>query len=329
MGGALAGDPAERRVDGPRAQAAGLAHAHGGAAGGRHQHHPGAALGRLGGDRPDRRGLAGARAAGDDRQPVAERRLQRRLLLGGQLVRAGRGLPAAGAIRSLGSAAISSATRDGQLGLQLGGRAAGRSSPPRGRRGRTPTSASTGSASIASPSSCAASASSARQRQAARAAALGLAEHVHDRRLRRRWPGSGGRARRRRAIRSAMAKPTPNTLVSWYGSAVISSWARAAVVLVQAAGQVGETVGREQQVQPAGDAQLLPGAAPPPRRARGSAPPRKTPGGVAVDDVEHVGGAEACHQVVGALGPDVLDAPQVAEPARPDPPAAAAAPRRP
>ena len=45
---------------------------------------------------------------------------------------------------------------------------------------------------------------------------------------RSRWPGAIGvpvAAAPARAIRSAIVKPTPNTLVSSYGLAVIRSWA--------------------------------------------------------------------------------------------------------
>jgi hypothetical protein len=72
-------------------------------------------------------------------------------------------------------------------------------------------------------------------------------------------------------------------------------------------------VGGEQQVQAAGDAQLLPRA----RRLLGPrvAQPhrRERRGGVAVDLVEHRGGTEALHQVSGPAGADVLDPPQVGD----------------
>ena len=79
---ALAGNPAERGVDRRRVHPGRLGHPAGGAAGRRDERDRRALRLRRGADQPDRRRLAGARAAGDDREPRAERRLDRRPLLG-------------------------------------------------------------------------------------------------------------------------------------------------------------------------------------------------------------------------------------------------------
>ena len=74
--------PPERAVDGGGVAPGRLRHPAGGAAGRRHEHDRRGLLGRRGADQPDRRGLAGAGSAGDDREPGAERGPHRRPLLG-------------------------------------------------------------------------------------------------------------------------------------------------------------------------------------------------------------------------------------------------------
>ena len=162
--GPFARDPAQRRVDGAGAQPAGLGHPHRRPPGGRHQHHARAAPGRGGGDRLDRGGLAGARAAGDDRQPVGERGPQRRLLLVGQLARRVGVTSAAAAAAPRQSRARRAVDERvharGQLGLELRRGAAGRPTPPRATRGRRPRARPDAPSAGSPPSSSAASASS-------------------------------------------------------------------------------------------------------------------------------------------------------------------------
>ena len=79
---ALAGDPAEGGVDGRGVEAAGLGHPAGGSAGGGDEQDRGLLLRRGRADQPDRRGLARARAAGDDREAGGERGADRGGLLG-------------------------------------------------------------------------------------------------------------------------------------------------------------------------------------------------------------------------------------------------------
>ena len=86
-----------------------------------------------------------------------------------------------------------------------------------------------------------------------------------------------------------------------------------AVVLVDPARQIRQSVGRQQQVQPAGDPQRLPrlGGGP------GAAGPQPDRGerrlGVGVDPLEQVLEAEALDQLLGAARADVLDALEVGD----------------
>ena len=114
-----------------------------------------------------------------------------------------------------------------------------------------------------------------------------------------------------RAIRSAMRKPTPNTLVSSYGVLEHHPVGGRAVVIADPGDQVAEAVGRQQQVKLAHHAQIRPrfgrllGAAvtQPDRRER--------PFGIAIDGVEHVAQPVAVDEGGRPLGAHVLDAPEV------------------
>ena len=82
--GPLAGDPAQRGVDRLGAHPARLAHPDRRPPGRSDEHHPHAATGGQPGDRTQRGGLAGARTAGDQRQPMRSRVRDAGELLGGQ-----------------------------------------------------------------------------------------------------------------------------------------------------------------------------------------------------------------------------------------------------
>ena len=243
------------------------------------------------GDRPDRRGLAGARAARDQRQPVRERVADAGPLLGGR-ARARVGVPRSSPGGAQPAARRRRARRSsahplGQLGLELGGlrpvdpllrRAPGRRARPARRSNASCATASRRAARAAPP--------------AARRAACRCCRRARPRTA--RAARRRGRARGRRpatptprAIRSAIRKPTPNTLVSSYGRSLTTRCA-VAVLGVDPLDQVREPVRREQQVQ-------LPRHAQPSQEAAASlgALPRRSPTAanaasrVAVDRVEH------------------------------------------
>ena len=152
-----------------------------------------------------------------------------------------------------------------------------------------------------------------RQRQAGAAAALGLGEHVHDRRALARGPSpTGVPAAQRDPVGDQEADPEHARQLVRVGARAIS-WAPVAVVLVDPRRQIGEAVGREQQVKPARDAERLPRLGRLLGAVRRAARPRRTPPRVAVDRVQHPGGAEAVDELGGALGADVLDPAQVGD----------------
>ncbi len=260
VGRALAGDPAERRVDrlarGPRwPRSSGSPRGRSGAtsstraplAGGERR------------DRPDRRGLAGARAAGDQRQAVREgvadaRRAARRSAAGRRRRR-----PRSGGSPSARSAPPDELDRRARRARPRARRSrCGRSTARRGpgRRPRRARRSATRGAGV-SPSSSA---------SAARSASSGMqvlpprsASASRCRTPARARSGSSRRARRGRARSGpAIRNPTPNTLVSSYGRSLTTRCARVAVGLVDPRHQVGEPVRREQQVQPPRDPQPLP-----------------------------------------------------------------------
>ena len=84
-----------------------------------------------------------------------------------------------------------------------------------------------------------------------------------------------------------------------------------AVVLVDPGREVGQAVGRQQEVQPPRHAQLLPGLGGLLGPARAQPDLGEGVLGVGVDDVEHLLGTEAGDKLLGATGADVLDPAQV------------------
>ena len=211
VGGALARDPAQRRVHCAGAQAAGLGHAHRRPAGGGHQHHAGPALGGSGGDRLDRGRLAGAGTARDHRQPV---------------LKAASSAACCSAVSSLGASGSAGAWRRrsvaqprvgrsaqqvvharGQLGLELGGGPPVDPLAPRALRRARPPARRCAPRSTSALSSSPASASSAGAGRHVEPAALGLGQHVHDPPPARAWPDPAGCPRRARSGRRWRSRP--------------------------------------------------------------------------------------------------------------------------
>ena len=293
-----------------------LGHPPRGAAGRGDEQRPTPSAAGGGADQPDRRGLAGARAAGDDREPVRERRRTAAPLLG-------RRARASSAARRAGR--FEDGLRRGELARparrarpRAPRSAAGR---PRRRRRRRPRSRarprppSRSSSAAAGGGAAEQRAGRARElgdRQAGRAVPLGLGEHVQRRRRAVR-AGESAATPPARAIRSAIWKPTPNTLVSSYGRSRTTRCARVAVVLGDPRDEPGEPVRREQQVQRAGRAQAVPRARPPRSCASGSARPRGTPRAGRASIASSTLLAVALEQRAARAGADVLDALEVGE----------------
>ena len=247
------GHPAERGVDGRGVAPGRLGHPPRGAAGRRDEQDR--RVLRLGGgaDQPDRRGLAGARAAGDDRHPRRERGSDRRRLLGRRHeVVAVRRSPA----ESTGSAPPARA-RARRAPPRARRSRAGRPRPRRRRRPpprRRPPSRRTARRSAAAP----------RAARRARVASTATGRHVEPlrsaspstcmtaARVRARGVGrDAGGARDRVGDLEADAEHAGQVV-----RAAADHLLRAvAVLLDQARHEPGEAVRRQQQVQRAGRAQ--------------------------------------------------------------------------
>ena len=224
VGRALARDPAERRVDRRGVHPAGLAHADRGATGRRDQQHSRVARGRHLGDRADRRGLAGAGPAGDQRQAVRDRVSDSlELLLGEAVGLAGLWAIVREAVAGLARDQLLDAAR--QLGLELGGLRAVDPALLAGEIAVFYQLVDVGLGGV-----CLGAEQLVRggeeqvQRHAGAAAALGLRQRVEDRRARALGAVGGAcRACGRSGPRSR--NPTPNTLVSSYGRSDTRRWA--------------------------------------------------------------------------------------------------------
>ena len=311
VGRALAGHPSERRVHGPGADPAGLAHPGRRPARRRHQRHAGAARGRACGDRADRGRLAGPGPPGDQRESVRERVPRPGELLAGQRralgateVAPGPSLPEPAA-RRLGQHLRHAL---GQLGLERRGR--GPVDPPPGAD-QIPRSDQIVDRRLAyvraeeAPELC----EERVEGHAGAAAALGLGEHVE-----------GARAGPLGVLRGAAERagdpigdqePHPEhagQLVRAPGDDLVGG---IAVRVMDPRDQVGQPVRREQQMQATRQPQALPGGAGLVGRAAAQAGRAQGRAGVAVDRLDDFGDAVAVDQPRGPLDPQVLDAHQV------------------
>ncbi len=307
--GALTGDPPQRRMHGARLQPAGLAHPHRRPARRGHEHDPGTAPRRAGGDRLDAGGLAGSRTAGDHRHAVGEGTVQRRSLFLGQAV-----------VRIVGRVAESLGGRGayegmdpgGQLGLQLGGR--GPVDPVAlahrlAARHQLGHHAGADRVTEQRP----ACGEHVLDRQAARAAALGFRERVHDRGplslagCDRRTGGGGADARDPVGDREADPEYA-GELIRVGGDQIVGP---GAVVVVDAPRQVRQAVGSQQHVQPTRDPDRAPRRGGLARAISVQADLPECRLRVGVDDVKHLGRTQPRDQVGGAPGAHVLDPAQI------------------
>ena len=266
-------------------------------------------LGR-GADQADRGRLAGAGAAGDDREARGERGLDRLPLLGGgdELVvaggearcgaRGGGGRGGAGGGPSGGAAGRARARRGRGGARSRPARprarrsAGGRPRPPRRRprarsaRRRTCPAAARRRATTPVPSRSVARATQLRHRQARRARALGLAQHVHDRRA--RAPDRVARDARRARDRVRDLKADAEDARQLVGPALDDVVRAVAVLGRDPRHEPGQPVRREQQVQRARGAQPVPGPdrLVDPFRTQSDRPER--PPRVGVDRPQHV-----------------------------------------
>ena len=329
LGRALPGNPAERRVDRRRVHPGRLRHPARRAAGGGDER-DGRAL-RLGrrADQPDRRGLAGAGAARDDRHPRREGGHDRGPLLGrrgggcGGGRRRGAAAGDEGAARAPGRPAwpapdrlgvAQAADRLGQLGLQRGGR---RAVGPDDRRVGLEVDLAGGEHVLQQlgvrprpAEQLGGAGHEFGHRQAGRAVALGLAEHVGD-----RGPHAAdavARDARRARDRVRDREPDAEDARELVGAAAHDVVRAVAVLGRDPRHQPGEAVRREQEVQRAGGAQAVPRAdrLVGPLGVQAGRPERTRR--VLVDREQHVV-AVAFEQPRRPPDADVLDAPQVGD----------------